>query len=64
MVKSNDLADIVKKLKEQDSERTNFTFRLSKTLVGNFKKKCAREGVANSAVLEGLLRLFLSLKEK
>lgn len=60
MVKTQDMKGIVKKLKDRDDDRTNFSFRLSKKVVKSFKDKCEKEGISNSGVLEELMTLFIS----
>jgi len=59
MVKSKDIKEITKKLKAREHERTGFSFRLSKGVVAQFKEKCEKEGISNSAALEELMKLFI-----
>lgn len=53
--------EIVKRLKtSEQGQKMNVTFRLPKILLKEFEEACKRQGVKRGAVVEELLREFIS----
>ena len=57
-MKTIDPKKILKKVKDESSDRHRVTLYLSKTEYGNFQKACEREGVAASKVVEEFMSAF------
>ena len=60
MAKEADIRDIVEKLKAVErGAKENITFRLSKSVISDFKKACDKQGVKSGATVEELMLLFI-----
>ena len=51
---------IIKELKKEKSDRGRVTLYLSRSLFDDFSKKCKKEDVAASAVMEKLMQQFIN----
>ena len=59
MGKEMDMKGLVERLKEGErGEKENVTFRLSKSVISDFKAACTKQGVKPGATIEELMLLF------
>ncbi len=62
MPKAADPKAIIKRIKTQEieSEKGNITYRLTKTVVENFKRACEKQGVGQGRVIEEFMKDFIA----
>ena len=51
---------ILKEIKEKQTDKKNVTYRLDKTIAADFKETCEKEEVSQAEVLEHLMASFIA----